>query len=119
MTLIIDGVDIMPFIEHQGIKRSRKDINGPNAGSAINGRTWRDRITRKTHLDISCMPLNNTDAKTVLDAIAPEYVTVTYDDPQLGTRTCTMYSENEPAAVCMDIDGEDRWIGIAFPLEEV
>lgn len=119
MTLIIDGVDIMPYIAQGGIKISRKDVLGPNAGSASNGRTWRDRRARKKHLDCTCRMLTSEEAQTVLSTISSEYVTVTYTDNQFGDRTCMMYSDNEPAATPVLRNGEDYWIGIAFPLEEV
>jgi hypothetical protein len=50
----------------------------------------------------------------------PEWVQITYTDPQLGTETTkTMYSNNNPANFLMKKrDGRELWGGITFPLVE-
>ena len=56
----------------------------------------------------------------MLNAIYPEYVTVTYDDPMLGRVVKTMYSNNNPASFCiLKPDGTEWWNEISFPLIEV
>ena len=116
MILRIDGVDMMPYIRQKGIKWTRSDLDGPNAGRTMDGTMHRDRITGKVRLDITCLPLTSEEAATVLSAIYPEYIQVEYTDPMEGTVTKTMYANNIPATY---IDtSTDLWEGIVFPLIE-
>lgn len=120
MTLTINGVDITPYIALGGVKWSRNDVEAPKAGRTLDGVMHRGRVATKIRLDITCRPMTNTEAATVLTAIMPEYVTVVYTDPQLGTTTTkTMYSNNNPASFLMRrTDGTEWWSGITFPLVE-
>lgn len=119
MTLTINGVDITDYIAYGGLKWSRNDIDAPNTGRAMNGLMYRGRVATKIRLDITCRLLNQTELSTVLNLILPEYVTVTYDDPMLGTTTKTMYSNNNPAVYQLHRpSGEELWSGVTFPLVE-
>lgn len=120
MTLTINGVDIVPHIAFRGVKWSRNDVDGPDAGRNMAGTMLRQRVTTKVRLDITCRPLKTSDASAVLTAIMPEYVTVVYTDPQTGTtETKTMYSNNNPANYLILRDnGDEYWDGITFPLVE-
>ncbi len=74
----------------------------------------------KIRLDIKCRPLYSPESSIVLNAIQPEYVMVTYEDPLAGgIVTKQMYSNNVPA-VCATVypDGTSLWDGIEFPLIE-
>ena len=116
MVLKIDGVDIMPYIEQNGIKWQRNDLDGANAGRTMDGIMHRERVSSKVRLDITCLPLITEDASKVLKAIYPEYVEVVYTDPMDGLCTKTIYSNNNPATY---VDtATDRWEGITFPLIE-
>lgn len=120
LTVKIDGADIVPFIAFGGVKWQREDVDGPNAGRMLDGELRRERIATKRRLDITCRPLSLSECSTVLTAIMPEFVTVTYTDPQLGEDvTKTMYSNNNPATFLMiRPDGSEWWTGITFPLIE-
>lgn len=114
MVLKINGVDMLPFIQQKGIKWSRQDIDGKNAGRTLDGEMQRERVATKIRLDITCLPLSTRDANIVLNAIYPELVDVEYEDPMYGLTYATMYSNNIPATY---IDTQtDLWEGIAFPL---
>lgn len=116
MVLTINGVDMLPFVAERGIKWQRCDLDGENAARTMDGTMNRDRVTTKIRLDITCLPLKSDDAATVLNAIYPEYVEVTYTDPMYGLITKTMYSNNNPATY-VDVKA-DLWEGISFPLIE-
>lgn len=120
MTLIVDGVDLAPYIAYQGIKWQRSDVDGPNAGRSIQGTMIRDRVATKIRLDVTCRPLYLEEAKIVLQAILPEFITVTYTDPMYGKNiTKTMYSNNNPAQFLIKRpSGREMWGGITFPLVE-
>lgn len=117
---MIDGVNILPFIAERGIKWQRQDVDGPNAGRTMDTVMHRDRQGIKIRMDISCLSLSGEDAHTVLNAILPEYVSVTYEDPMYGIRTAVFYSNNVPATCGTYYeDGSSEWEGITFPLVEV
>lgn len=121
MTFKVNNVDLTPYIAKQGIKWTRNDIDGPNAGRTQGNATMiRDRVAIKIRLDITCRPLTAAETSKVLQAIEPEFVTVVYDDPMSGeVASRTMYSNNIPATFLLHRpDGTDWWSGITFPLIE-
>lgn len=120
MVLTVNGVNMVPYVAHGGFKWQRADVDGPNAGRGLDATVIRDRVATKIRLDITCRPLLLAEASIVLTAILPEFVTVTYTDPQVGgPLTKTMYSNNIPAQFLMkDRYGREYWTGITFPLVE-
>lgn len=112
--------DITDYIAFGGLKWSRNDVDGPNAGRALNGTMIRDRVATKIRLDVTCRPLKLTELNKLLNLIYPVTITVRYNDPQSGLLTKTMYSNNNPASYCMlKPDGTEWWNGVTFPLIEV
>ena len=98
MVFKIGGVDIMPYIAHGGIKWSRNDVDGPNAGRMQNGEMSRDRISTKYRWDITCRPLTADEQATVLQLIQSEYISVYATDPLTNTaKTFMCYSNNFPS----------------------
>ena len=120
MTLTVNNVDLTPYIAFGGLKWSRNDVDGQNAGRTMDAVMHRDRIAIKIRLDVNCRPLTASELSSVLNAIQSEYVSVTYDDPLLGTRrNVSMYSNNVPASYLMKKqDGTEWWNGCSFPLIE-
>lgn len=119
MRLIINGVDIVPYIAYGGVKWTRNDIDGPEAGRTMDALMHRERVATKIRLDITCKPLTASEASLILNLIAPEYVYVEYDDPMLGFVGKTMYANNNPASYLMKTRrGSEYWTGITFPLVE-
>lgn len=120
MTLTVDGVDMTPYIANRGIKWQRSDLDASSAGRSLDGKLMRSRVASKIRLDITCRPMSAEEVSTVLTTIMPEWVQVTYTDPQLGKDvTKTMYSNNNPASYLMrKPDGTEYWEGITFPLIE-
>lgn len=119
MVLSIGGLDVVPFIALGGLKWQRNDVEAPGTGRTMDGTLQRGRVATKIRLDITCKPLRASELRTLLNAIYPQYVSVTYDDPMYGTVTKTMYSNNNPASfLLIDSNGEETWSGITFPLIE-
>lgn len=119
MTLTINGVDMVPYIAKAGLKWQRSDIDSPNTGRTIDGLMQRGRVATKIRLDVTCRLLESQEVSIVLNAIIPEYVTVTYDDPMYGRVTKTMYSNNNPATYQLKKNsGKEYWGGVTFPLIE-
>lgn len=121
MVLTINGVDMTPYIAYRGIKWQRSDVDAAGSGmDNLSGILMRKRVRTRRRLDVTCIPLTTAQASLVLTAIMPEYVTVTYTDPQQGREvTKTMYSNNNPASFFRRMpDGTEYWDGITFPLIE-
>lgn len=112
--------DLTPYIAFGGLKWSRNDIDASNSGrDTQDGLMHRARVAIKTRLDVTCKPLTNAEAKTVLTAIQPEWLWVKYYDVQAGSiQTKKMYSNNIPATALITKGTTDYWTGITFPLIE-
>ena len=120
MTFTVNGVNMLPYIAKAGVKWQRSDLDAPDSGRTLDGLMHRGRVATKIRLDVTCTPLRSSDAAIVLNAILPEFVTVTYTDPMYGNVTKTMYSNNNPASFLMiDEDDVEWWEGITFPLIEM
>lgn len=119
MILTINGTDILDYIAFRGVKWTRSDIDGPDAGRTMDATMQRLRVATKIHLDITCRPLTSEEARIVLQLIYPEYVTVRYTDPMYGVVSKIMYSNNNPACFLIrKQSGKEYWDGITFPLIE-
>lgn len=119
MRLLINNVNIAPYVAKGGFKWQRNDIDSPKAGRTMDGFMHRGRVATKISLEITCRPLKASELQTVLNAIYPEYVAVSYDDPMYGYVQKTMYSNNNPASYLLpQMDGNDLWTGVTFPLVE-
>ena len=90
----INGVSLLNYLAEDGIKWTRFDVEAPDTGRTLDGVMHRGRVASKVRLDITCRPLKSAEAMAVLGAIKPEFVTVRYIDPQDGSVTRTMYSNN-------------------------
>ena len=116
---IVNGVSLLPYLAEDGLKWTRFDVEAPDTGRTLDGVMHRGRVASKVRLDVTCRPLTDDQAMTVLRAILPEFVTVRYIDPQDGSVTRTMYSNNIPT-ICATVnpDGTAVWKGLTFPLIE-
>ena len=115
----VNNINLLPFIQEDGLRWTRFDVEAPDTGRTLDGRMHRGRVAVKIRLDVTCRPLTSAEAAVVLSAIAPEFVTAQYEDPMFGSVTKTMYSNNIPA-LCATVyeDGTARWEGLEFPLIE-
>ena len=120
MVLKVDGIDMLPYVAHQGLKWQRNDLDSADAGRTMDGVMHRGRVATKIRLDVTCRPLKSEEASIVLNTVYPEYVTVEYTDPMYGLVVKQMYSNNTPASHMMiQADGVEWWQDITFPLIEV
>ena len=121
MVLKINNTDISDYIAPGGVKWTRSDVDGTNAGRGLDGTMIRDRVAIKRRLDVTCRAMTLSEVSTVLALIEPEFVSVTYTDPRAGGAvTTTMYSNNIPATLSTfkKPDGTEMWTGLTFPLIE-
>lgn len=120
MQVLINGTDITPYIANEGLQYSRNDIDGPNAGRALDGTMYRDRVTVKDKWTVNCRPLTTQEVNLVLNLIYPEYVQVTINPHPLtgGSHSFEAYSNNVPAQYLIRKGDKEWWSGISFPLIE-
>lgn len=119
MVFKIDGKDLLPFVAEGGFKVQRNDLESADSGRTMDGIMHRNRVSIKKRIDVTCKDLTTIETRFLLNLILPEWVTVTYTDPQEGEVTKTMYSNNIPASVArVSEDGFEVWTGISFPLIE-
>lgn len=119
MVLKINGTDFTDLVAYGGLKWQRYDVDGPDAGRSMDSKMHRYRVGTKIRLDITCRLMTGTELSGLLNAILPEYVSVTYDDPMYGRVTKTMYSNNNPASYQLKKrNGTEYWSGVTFPLIE-
>lgn len=119
MRVFIDGTDITQYIRHRGVKWSRNDVDGPNAGRNLSGTMIRDRVATKIRLDISCRPLTNAEHTALMNLLLPDRVTVSYDDPCDGFVTKVMYANNHSSEYLLPTRVTEYWHNVSFPLVEI
>ena len=119
MQISINGTNITHLIAFQGVKWSRNDIDGPNAGRNLSGTMIRDRVSTKIRMDITCRPLTASEHTMLMNLLMPEFVTVVYDDPQAGRVQKVMYANNHTSEYCIKrANGRELWFNVTFPLIE-
>jgi hypothetical protein len=115
-TLIsVGGVDFTPFI-----KEYRVDISDLDVDSKRNtaGKLIRKRIAVKRKVVVSFQPILQQDIQKVLNAVANDFVSVYFLDPQDGYVTKTMYVSDRTSPVALIQEENVWWNGLAFDLVE-
>lgn len=114
-------VDITPYIAFDGLKFSRNDVDGANAGRTQDGTMVRDRVATKIRWDVTCRPLLATELSTILTLIQPETINVRYTNPITNSvEIGAFYSNNIPAEFKIHRDnGDELWAGVTFPVIEI
>lgn len=112
--LIINGVAVKPPKSFQvGIQ----DIDG-ETGRNANGDMVRDRITTKRKLDCEWGMLTQGEMSQILNAVSPEFFTVSYPDPIHGQTTKTFYVGDRTAPSYSFTNELKPWSGAKFNLIE-
>lgn len=97
MTLIVNGVEMLPYIVEKGIEVTLRGVDGEEAGRTMDAVMWRDLRAYKLDISVTCKDLPIHDAVRVCTAIMPEYVTVTIVTPFTGRLVTEFYSNNIPS----------------------
>lgn len=84
-----------------------QDIDGETNRNAA-GYMCRDRITTKRKLTMEWAPLSQSESSTLLNAVAEEFFSCTFLDPQQGQVTKTMYAGDRTTPMLY----EGRWSGL-------
>lgn len=120
----IDGTEISGLIAFRGLSWSFRYVTGSNGGVTLAGYTQMDILAVKVDLDIECRAMRVDELQTLLAAITPKIVHVTYDDPLLGVVTKEMHPSAQAASFFNNVapTGEPDsyvWENISFKLEEL
>ena len=107
MKLIVNGVDMLPYLDGGGYTVTREDGDSSDAGRTMDYTMHRARIATKFRIDATFKPLYTKDAEIVLPTLMPEYVEVTYTNPWLKATVDTSFG-----------DGKERWNIDALALVE-
>lgn len=117
----VDGVDITPYMNWDGLKYGTNDLDSEEAGRTLDGIMHRSRVATKIRWDVQVKKLTTPQLQTLLQLIRPEWVTLRCTDLCLGERTYRAYSNNYSVEVCgtgLGVDGEILWSEFSFPLIE-
>lgn len=118
----IDGINITPYLNWDGIKYGTNDLDSEEAGRTLDGEMHRSRVATKIRWDLTTKKLTTAEARMILQLIRPEWVTVKCLDLVEGYRTYQAYSNNhsiELEASGLDkVSGKLLWKEFPFPLIE-
>ena len=123
-SVTIDETDISGLIAFRGLSWSFRYVTGSNGGVTLAGYTQMDILAVKVDLDVECRAMRVDELQTLLTAITPKIVHVTYDDPMLGTVTKEMHPSAQAASFFNNIAPTDEadvyvWENVSFKLEEL
>lgn len=114
----IGGHDFTDLLLEGGVKWSRNDIDGSNAGRTQDGVMHRDRVDTKVKLELSIRRVTTEQMIELNAALEPQYVDVTYLDPQDGVVTRTFYGSSVSSSILRTSGGKTYWTGTTFNLIE-
>ena len=84
-----------------------------------NGQLYRDRVATKRKILLEWNALKTAEIAQILQAVAPESVSVTFLDPQIGEDvTKTMYAGEKSTPVAIVRNNEVIWHGLSLNLIE-
>ena len=117
----INGINILPYVDEDGIKWSSNDIDAPSTGRTMDGVMHRAVVDDKDKHEFKLRPLTPEESSPILSAIRNnKFVTVSTNiHPVFETVTMEMYNSTRNAAVAAIYDdGTVLWKDISFNLIE-
>ena len=95
------------------------DVSAAESGRTTTGKMFKNRITQKRKLSVVYNGITDEDVHTVMTAINPEYINVTYHDPLIGdTTTKEFYVGDRTAPVKWWFTGTHVYESLSFDLIE-
>lgn len=111
-------IDITSLVLVGKLNWERNDIDDSDSGRTLDGEMHRKRITSKRKMSVTCKRMTTDQIQALCAALAPEYVDVTYLDPELGVVTKTFYSSQLTSAVWGCVGETTYWDNAQFSLIE-
>lgn len=117
--LVINGHDYSRYIQSDGYKWTREDLDSENTKRVKGGKLRRDKIDTKRKLSFTMMPMTR-DLLAQLDSdLSQPTFSATYLDLH-GEQTRTFYCSSFPSDLSMVFsDGAELWKGASFSMIEV
>lgn len=112
--LKINGVEMPTPLPYKAII---SDLDSDKSSRNTKGRLYRDRIATKRKIELEWGILTDEECKKVLNAVAPQEITVEFIDPQKGIVNCTMYAGDRSPEIIQTSSGI-LWRGLKFSLIE-
>ena len=121
MHIIVNGLNMAPYLKEKGLEVMRSDLDSKKTGRATaNGKMFRKRVAIKQKLKLTCRDdLTYEEADIIMRKIEPEWVPCEVQIPGRGIVKAMFYSNNVPL-ICETIrpDNSSVWSGLTFPLVE-
>lgn len=122
LPLTIGTLDIKDWVDEDlGYEIGYVDREGPNTKVMLSGDRIVDLLARKVQISVALIPLSHSQLQSLVEAISPAYVSVTYFDLQTAeTKPSTFTVEPLSSAkyVIDDATGEHWFKGISLTLTE-
>ena len=118
--LLPDNLEAAPYIAADGYKWKSEDLHDETTGRTMDGVMHVSRIDTKDQLDCTCIPMCETDARALLQALRryPEFY-VTYISPEYEEpRTAVFYCPSRNADFLIHVRGVRWWHNMKFTLIE-
>lgn len=119
--LVVDGV---PIKAPSAITWSVQDVSTPDAGRTLDGVMHKERLPlpggqkRKLKLEWAVVRFG-TESRSILQAFTPEYISVTYPDPQEGDLvTKTFYTGDKETQFKTWWTGSQLMTSLSFAIIE-
>jgi len=117
-TFKIDTTELISYISNGGLKWSRNDLDSDDSGRTLDGIMHRSRIATKIKLQVVLDRLSQAEMTTLVNALSPQFVDVTYIDPVGGSVTKTFYGSTVDSTTERYINGDLFWETTTFSLIE-
>lgn len=118
--ITVNGLDVTSLLVTSGFQWEKNDIDSSDSGRDLAGNMRRRRIAVKEKITLTFRRLNAIQLKSLITAIKPETVSVTYNCPTTAAnKTAMFYTSQIKAAIPMIIDGSVYYEGVSFNLIEV
>ena len=116
MSITIGGKKMPPVKE---LSITREPIWSKNTGRSANGSMMGDIVAYKTKLQVTFVPLSDSQAAALAAATRPAFFNVKYHDPEDNEqKTSKMYAGSLPFKVYSYADGFPRYVGTQISLIE-
>lgn len=114
----VDGKDFTHLIKLGGLGWSRNDIDASGSGRAMDIAMRRARLGQKRKLNFSCLEMDYDELHALSLALNPQFIKVTYLDPQFGVVTRTFYGTKVEATTEVYDSGKTIFKDTQFNLVE-
>ena len=114
----VGAEDFTSFVRINKFKWTRNDVDSDKSGRTMDVLMHRKRLGQKRKISFTCRRLSCAELQRLARALNPEYVQITYLDPELGVVTKSFYGTSISATTGIVAGGETYWDDTGFELVE-